>query len=203
VPAGGVGGPEDYVRLAKAVVPALRAIDPGLLILGGGTANSAEPATQPWLKGAFDAGLAQYIDGLSVHPYCFSLPLARRGPETGLRDRLQIISRLLDTRGDCAKVNFYITELGWPSQQDASGTDPALVAVFLKQAVSVSHGFSRCRGLWWYDWQDDGTDPKNKEDNFGLVYPDLRPKPAYNAFRQAAAMFPAASLGAPAATPAR
>jgi hypothetical protein len=35
----------------------------------------------------------------------------------------------------------------------------------------------------WYDWKDDGTDPDEREHNFGTVGPDLRPRPAYRAVR--------------------
>ena len=35
----------------------------------------------------------------------------------------------------------------------------------------------------WYDWKNDGDDPSENEHNFGLVYPDLIPKPAYNAIK--------------------
>jgi hypothetical protein len=37
------------------------------------------------------------------------------------------------------------------------------------------------RGLWWYDFRDDGTDPTEAEQNFGLVTNDLKPKPALDA----------------------
>jgi hypothetical protein len=35
----------------------------------------------------------------------------------------------------------------------------------------------------WYDWKDDGRDPGEVEHHFGTVYPDRRPKPAYEAAR--------------------
>jgi hypothetical protein len=35
----------------------------------------------------------------------------------------------------------------------------------------------------WYDWKNDGTDAAENEHNFGTVYPDLRPKPAYKAMQ--------------------
>jgi hypothetical protein len=35
----------------------------------------------------------------------------------------------------------------------------------------------------WYDWKDDGTDPAEREHNFGTVTHDLEPKPAYVALR--------------------
>ena len=33
----------------------------------------------------------------------------------------------------------------------------------------------------WYDWKNDGPDPKENEHNFGTVGLDLSPKPAYRA----------------------
>lgn len=35
----------------------------------------------------------------------------------------------------------------------------------------------------WYDWKNDGTDPAEREHNFGTVDHDLIPKPAYVAIR--------------------
>ena len=35
----------------------------------------------------------------------------------------------------------------------------------------------------WYDWKDDGTDPAEREHNFGTVTHDLQPKPAYVALQ--------------------
>jgi hypothetical protein len=31
----------------------------------------------------------------------------------------------------------------------------------------------------WYDWKNDGDDPTEHEQNFGTVFSDLKPKPAY------------------------
>jgi hypothetical protein len=33
--------------------------------------------------------------------------------------------------------------------------------------------------MWWYDYQDDGWNPEYNENNFGIMRPDLTPKPAY------------------------
>jgi polysaccharide biosynthesis protein PslG len=35
----------------------------------------------------------------------------------------------------------------------------------------------------WYDWKNDGPDPNENEHNFGTVYQDLSPKPAYVAIQ--------------------
>jgi hypothetical protein len=35
------------------------------------------------------------------------------------------------------------------------------------------------KGIWWYDFQDDGWRATYNENNFGVVRPDLTPKPSY------------------------
>jgi hypothetical protein len=35
------------------------------------------------------------------------------------------------------------------------------------------------KGIWWYDFQDDGWNAAYNENNFGIVRPDLTPKPAF------------------------
>jgi len=42
------------------------------------------------------------------------------------------------------------------------------------------------RSLFVYDFEDDGSDPNNREHNFGLVRQDLTPKMSYSAYAQAA-----------------
>jgi hypothetical protein len=40
------------------------------------------------------------------------------------------------------------------------------------------------KGIWWYDLQNDGPDPREREHNFGLMDHELRPKPAYLALQR-------------------
>jgi hypothetical protein len=42
------------------------------------------------------------------------------------------------------------------------------------------------KGIWWYDFQDDGWRAQYNEHNFGMVRPDLTPKPSFHAFRAVA-----------------
>jgi hypothetical protein len=35
----------------------------------------------------------------------------------------------------------------------------------------------------WYDWKNDGNDKYNSEQNYGTVYNNLQPKPAYYAIK--------------------
>jgi hypothetical protein len=42
------------------------------------------------------------------------------------------------------------------------------------------------KGIWWYDFQDDGTNAAEPEQNFGLLTTNYAPKPAYFAMRDTA-----------------
>ena len=44
---------------------------------------------------------------------------------------------------------------------------------------SLSRRFGTFEAIYWYDFQDDGTNPTNPEHNFGLIREDFSPKPAY------------------------
>jgi hypothetical protein len=48
-----------------------------------------------------------------------------------------------------------------------------------------NHGVAR---TYIYELIDEGTDPTNKEDNFGLLYNNAAPKPAYTALRNLIAL---------------
>jgi hypothetical protein len=77
-------------------------------------------------------------------------------------------------------VPFYVTEMGWPTHVGKNGTDPELSGSYLARLHLLARTSPSFRGLWWYDFQDDGWKAEYNEDNFGLVRPDLTPKPAYD-----------------------
>jgi hypothetical protein len=76
-------------------------------------------------------------------------------------------------------VPFYVTEMGWPTHVGKNGTDPELSGSYLARLYLLARTSPSFQGLWWYDFQDDGWKAEYNEDNFGLVRPDLTPKPAY------------------------
>jgi hypothetical protein len=77
-------------------------------------------------------------------------------------------------------VSFYVTEMGWPNQVDKRGTEPQLSASYLARLYLLARTSPGFRGIWWYDFQDDGWNPEHNENNFGIVRPDLTPKPHYH-----------------------
>ena len=74
---------------------------------------------------------------------------------------------------------LYLTEMAWPSHQGACGIDENLQAAYLARAFFLARTLPSIRGMWWYDFRNDGTDRTEREHNFGLVRQDFTPKPAY------------------------
>jgi hypothetical protein len=174
----GKGSPEGYVNLIKRVYPRLKAIDPELTILGAGIADPGGDKGTLWLESACSAGLLDYLDGVSFHPYCFSYPPARRIPEVEFLRRCQSVDQTVQ-RFSRRPMPLYITEIGWPNQTGKAGSSLEESALYLKRGFLLASAMPNVRGIWWYDLIDDGADPAEREHNFGLLKTDLSPKPAY------------------------
>lgn len=69
--------------------------------------------------------------------------------------------------------------MGWPTEMDKRGTPPQIAADYLARLFLLGRSMPYLKGIWWYDFQDDGWNASDNESNFGMVRPDLTPKPAY------------------------
>ena len=164
---------EDYLAWCKAVVPAIREADPGACIIGPGT--SGFPMT--FLEDCFKGGYLELVHGVSVHPYRGS----RQDPETarGDYDRLAaMIARYASEQGIMRDIPIISGEWGYTT----TDIERELQGKYLpRQWLSnLSYGIPISI---WYDWHDDGQDPKEREHNFGAVTWDYQPKPAYTAMK--------------------
>jgi hypothetical protein len=170
------GSAEDYVKLLKAVYPRIKAADPGVTVMAGACTSGG--VKKGWLEEIVKLGALDSCDAISIHSYNYSDKFPQRGPEacsawmTGVQEMLRKYKG-----GD---VPFYVTEMGWPTHVGKNGTDPELSASYLARLYLLARTSPSFQGLWWYDFQDDGWKAEYNEDNFGLVRPDLTPKPAYD-----------------------
>ncbi len=191
----------DYLPMLKVVYPKIKAVRPEAIVIscGGGGAGGGPGGAM--IQPIAGAGGIEFQDGFSIHPY-----MAPHNPDFGYRAdgspipavNIPVFTKHLRTfaernpKQSGAKLKFYITELGWPTEYESLRELPVTE---MAQAAYLARTFllNRANGnqpLYWYDFQNDGTDPMEKEHNFGLINLDFSPKPAY----QAAAVF-AALLG--------
>ncbi len=157
---------EEYVALAKAVGKTIRQVAPQEWYIGPGV------STFDWsfLQRCIDAGMLEYWDAVSTHPY--------RGsePETVIEDWTRL-RRMIDSKVPKGRsVGMISSEWGYTDV--ASGIGIQRQALFLCRQYLINLMCGAPLSIA-YDWKNDGTDPNDGEQHFGTVTHDLTPKPAY------------------------
>ncbi|MHC4494981.1 MAG: cellulase family glycosylhydrolase [Planctomycetota bacterium] len=159
----------DYCKLVEKTAPRIRKADPKGLVVAGATSQ----IPLGWIEDCFKKGLLKWIDVLSVHPY------RSEPPETAVKDYValrQLIARYAPQgkRVPIISGEWGYSNLNWDksrlSEQEQAEYLARMFLVNLYQGVDVSI---------WYDWKNDGTDPNEREHQFGTVRSDLNPKAAY------------------------
>lgn len=167
-----------YIRLVLATGKAIKKAAPEEAFIG--PATSTIPLD--FLESCFKAGLLQYWDAVSVHPY------RQQGPETVAKD-YKAVRRLIAKYVPSGKSIPVISgEWGYSAawkgfDQEKQGR---MIAIEFLTNLSCKIPLSI-----WYDWHDDGSDPKEAEHHFGTVAYDYHPnknpvydpKPAYQAVK--------------------
>ena len=138
-----------------------------------------------WLDEFVQAGGMELIDVLSVHPGCHP-----RAPEfwegwRGWVFRPQMLDAYRAAR-EHGGTDVWITEAYAPTPPGRSGLDVRTSADYLVRTYVCSMALG-VKVIEWYQFQDgvwfaQRPRPDDIEYNFGLVYTDLTPKPAYIAY---------------------
>ena len=177
----GIGGTtpgtaETYVALLERVYRRIKAIDPSITVYGGGMTPSG--VSRGWLEAMLKAGGLKHLDEVSIHTYNYSNSGRERTPESWAEQVAQT-QQLLQRYSGGKAVPLTVTEMGWPTQIDRRGTPPDIAAAYVARMFLLAKTMPYLRGVWYYDYQDDGWKHSYNEDNFGLLRPDLTPKPGY------------------------
>jgi polysaccharide biosynthesis protein PslG len=166
------GAPQDYVRLLRVVYPVVKAIDPTAIFIAGAIGGR----DLDWLSAMLSEGALGSFDAISIHPYNFGRQV--RSGDAWRQDMLateSVIHRYTNGRD----LPLYITEMGWPTFSGTNGISEQEAATNLAQMFLLARTMKFLKGIWWYEFRDDGWDETNKENDFGLVRSDLTPKAAF------------------------
>lgn len=160
---------EDYILLAKEVGAAIRRTAPEEWYVGPATSGY----DWSFLEACFAGGLLEHFDAVTVHPY------RNVNPETTVPDwrRLSALIKRYQPTGKI--VPIMSGEWGYTDLEHGQERQGAYAARQYLTNLASGVGLSI-----WYDWKDDGTDPKEREHHFGSVTHDLKPKPAYRAMAE-------------------
>jgi hypothetical protein len=160
---------EDYCKLVEATAGRIRQADPTGQVVGGATSQ----IPLEWFEECFKRGLLKWIDILSVHPY------RSKAPETVITDyaKLRELIKRYAPAGKHIPVisgEWGYSNLNWDksrlTEQEQAQYLARMFLINLYQGIPVSI---------WYDWKNDGTNPNEREHQFGTVRHDLKAKEAY------------------------
>lgn len=167
----------NYVALARAVGRAVRAAAPGERLIGPATSEIDVEFLEACLRG----GVLDDWWAVSVHPY------RQSDPETVLPEygRLRDLIRRYAPQG--REVPILSGEWGYSVAWGGMSPDRQGMLLARQWLVNAAAGVPISI---WYDWKDDGADPREPEHNFGTVrhrwlegWPPFDPKPAWHAMR--------------------
>lgn len=157
---------KDYIALAIEVGQTIRKVAPEEYYIGPATSGF----DWRFLETCFQAGLLQFWDAVTVHPYRNAFP------ETVLEDWPKLRA-LIDRYAPKGKaIPMFSGE--WGYSEKYSGLSLDLQSRYAPRQY-LANLIGGANLTIWYDWKDDGTDPNEIEHHFGTVYPDLRLKPTY------------------------
>ncbi|HEX6972625.1 MAG TPA: hypothetical protein VF234_10450 [Limnochordia bacterium] len=170
------GTPAQYAALLRQAYEEIRAQDPAARVSIAGT--SGVPLS--WFEAVRAAGAGPFMDVVSVHPYRQPNP-----PEAGMVAdlvRIQQWSESLPASGAGIRDRpLWITEMGYHTLGNDRAVSPREQARYLVRAMTMALAAGVDR-FFWYEFADGWVDPADQEANFGLVYHNGMPKPAYAAY---------------------
>jgi hypothetical protein len=186
------GTPESYVKLLIPTYARIKAVDPTITVLGG--AVSSQDLHGGWLKGMLNAGGISHVDGISIHTYTYyQEDPSKRTPDAWKAFVLETESDIRSITGK-AGYPLYITEMGWPNDSGPKGTDPEMTADYFAQILLMGRTLPFLKGIWKYDFRDDGPNKQDSEHNFGLITFNSQPKPGLAAIKGISSVVKTASF---------
>jgi hypothetical protein len=171
----------EYVELALAVGRAFQTELPDEKLIG----PAVSEMDFAFLETCFKAGLLDYWVAVSVHPYL------RSDPEDVVPEYCKLRTRIEAYRfrsGSDRTIPIISSEWGYSAVWRGMNEEKQGALFAREMLTNVANDIPISI---WYDWRDDGTDPKEPEHHFGIVnnaYQAGRaqvyePKPAYRAAR--------------------
>lgn len=170
---------EGYAALLKETYKKIKEANPNAIVVANSICRGDNYFDEYLAKGTI-----KDCDVLSIHTYNYS---NRNGTAESWYFRMIGVDEIIKKHNAGKSKYTFVTEMGFPNQINHNGfSDYYRTAKESCKVYLLARCFPWLKGLWWYDFQDDGTDYKYNEDNFGLIRIDFTPKQAYFALKSIA-----------------
>ncbi|HET6249629.1 MAG TPA: hypothetical protein VFE47_18215 [Tepidisphaeraceae bacterium] len=150
---------DDYIKLALVVGKAIEEAEPGEIYIGPATST----IDMPFLEACFKAGCLQYWSAVSVHPY------RQTDPETVADEYRKLRKLIAQYAPKGRQIPIISGEWGYSSVWKDFNEERQ--AKYLPREILTNIANDVPLSIW-YDWHEDGKDPKEPEHHFGIVKPD-------------------------------
>jgi hypothetical protein len=178
---------KQYTQALKESYSSIKKANPAAFIVLGGmapvdTSDKNKIDTVQFLQQLYKTGAKGSFDAVGYHPYTY--PSTPFDAHTAWA-KMSSIRSIMRAHGDGAK-QIWITEYGAPTNgPDGSGfVSEARQAQLARDAFAASQGKAWIGPLFWYTYQDWGTNTSTKENFFGLRRADGSEKPSYDVWKQ-------------------
>jgi len=182
--------PARYTQLLRRAYDAVKSVDPKAVVVSAGLApfgayreRSAERMNPlSFLQAMYAHGAAGSFDALGWHPsnYPYGLSFARWSAWSQMNRTRPSARSIMRAHGDAAK-QIWPTEFALPTGNTPSSVGLAAQARLLTRSYTALAHWRWAGPAFFYTYRDTGTLA------FGVVRHDYSPKPAYAAYRRAAA----------------
>lgn len=163
-----------YAELVTKTCDTIKKIDPDKKIIIGSTSPS-EPRELIWLIDVLKhKNVMECIDGISLHIY--PSPNKKIYPQNTILSVMRFQFFIRNSLKLTNNIPLYITEIGIPSSASNVYSNDAIKDYF-EYIVHKFRELDYIKGVWWYDFINDGTSKIKKEDNYGMLNHDKTPKP--------------------------
>jgi len=176
----------DYVNMMGVVYTAVKEANPDMQVLGGALAPTLEPKGSPWgtndlvyLEEMYQAGAADFMDGLAVHTYGLKFPAsAEPQPQVVNYRRVELIREVMLAYGDDNPI--HITEMGWNDHPRwTRAVRPGQRIAYTTEALDYTAAelpYVESASIWMFRTP---APIKSYMDYYTLVTPEFIPKPIY------------------------
>jgi len=161
--------PADYARLAAVAAPRIRQANPDAVVVGGVTAG----IDAAFLRTAFENGLLDAVDVITVHPYRIAPPESINQEIANVRNMIrQFTARDIPVWTGEWGYNTFWTEVTPLGQAKCLSR---MMVNNLSQGIGLS--------VWFSVHAFKEADPSGTDPEWGLLDYQLRPRPSFDAMR--------------------
>lgn len=171
---------EGYAKLLKASAAEVKRASPDSLIVLNSICRGLKE-----FEDILKCGVIQDCDVLSLHTYNHSERGFNRTPEAWHKRMLQAGEIIRKYNGG-KDMPLYVTEMGFTTPSNRIGYSYNTSADYAARLYLLARTIPWVKGMWWYEFQNYGSDHYEMGHNFGLIDDNRTPKPSYYALKSIA-----------------